>query len=84
APASPFPLEFLKISSEMLSGGLRDCLRIGRKALLNEVADNGRAILCVGGENGLLDTAAVLVPGLRADHADAHILETLCEPYETA
>ena len=82
APASPFPLELMKVSAEMLTPGLRDCLRVARLARLHELAPEGKPICCVGGEGDRLDTAIVVVPGLRSDHADAHILETLCAPYE--
>ncbi len=82
-PPSPIPPELLKVSSEMLTPGLKDCLHTARQALLNEAVPAGKPILCVGGPADELDTAAVIVPGLRADHADAHILETICAPYET-
>jgi len=83
APASPLPLELLKVSAGMLTPGMRECLHIGRLALLNEITEGGRAIICVGGGGERLDTAVLLRPGLRGDNADAHILETLCAPYET-
>ena len=82
APSSPFPLELLKMSSEMLTPSLKDCLRVARLARLNDLTQHGKSIVCAGGENGVIDTAIVVLPGLRSDHADARIIETLCAPYE--
>ncbi len=76
------PPELVKVSLGLMSASLKECLRIGSMALVCRIVDSGDKILAIGGRNGRLDTAAVILPGFAPDFVDAKVIEIKCAPYD--
>ncbi len=76
------PHELVKVSLELMSPSLKECLRVASMALICDIVTSGEPILSIGGVEDRLDTAAVIVPGFASDFVDAKVLEIKCAPYD--
>ncbi len=76
------PHELVKVSLELMSASLKECLRVASMGLMCDVVQSGEPILSIGGREDRLDTAAVILPGFASDFVDAKVLHIKCAPYD--